>query len=67
MAEFNAEKLGKRLDELNREQLTAVERLSEELLAEMQREGPARAGDEPGDDAAATVAAKRKGPRRAQR
>lgn len=46
MAGFNAEKLGERLDSLNREQLAAIEKLSEELLTEMQRKGPIRAGDE---------------------
>ena len=46
MARFNADKLGAQLDELNREQLAAIEKLSEELLTEMQRKGPMRAGDD---------------------
>jgi len=45
MAEFNAEKLNKRLEQLNREQLATVEKLVEKLLKEMEksRPGPKRA------------------------
>ena len=46
MAGFNADKLGEQLDALNREELAAIEKLSEELLTEMQRKGPIRAGDD---------------------
>ena len=46
MAGFNADKLGEQLDALNREQLAAIEKLSEELLTEMQRKGPLRAGED---------------------
>jgi len=42
MAKFDAEALGKRLEVLNREQLTAIEKLSEALLHEMQRKDPVR-------------------------
>ncbi len=41
MAEFNADKLNKRLEQLNREQLATMEKLVEELLNEM--EGSKRA------------------------
>lgn len=67
MAGFNAEKLGQRLDELNREQLAAIEKLSEELLTKMQRKGPARAGDDQTDVSADAGVKKRRGPRRAER
>ncbi|NIW23452.1 MAG: hypothetical protein GWN29_02230 [Gammaproteobacteria bacterium] len=59
MAGFNADKLGERLDELNREQLAAIEKLSEDLLTEMQRKGPIRAGDDERDTAVETGAKKR--------
>jgi hypothetical protein len=36
MAEFNADKLNKRLEQLNREQLATMEKLVEELLNEME-------------------------------
>ncbi len=52
MARFNADKLGEQLDELNREQLAAIEKLSEELLTEMQRKGPIRASDDERDSSA---------------
>ena len=52
MAGFNADKLGEQLDELNREQLAAIEKLSEELLTEMQRKGPIRPSDEVRDSSA---------------
>ena len=35
MAEFDADKLGERLDKLNREQLATMEKLVEDLLREM--------------------------------
>ncbi len=37
MAEFNADKLNKRLERLNREQLATMEKLVEELLNEMEK------------------------------
>jgi len=42
MAKFDAEELGKRLDELNREQLATLENLTEKLLNEMRRKSPIR-------------------------
>ncbi len=36
MAEFNADKLNKRLEQLNREQLATMEKLVEELLKNME-------------------------------
>ena len=36
MAEFNADKLNERLEQLNREQLATMEKLVEELLKEME-------------------------------
>ena len=60
MAGFNADKLGERLDELNREQLAALEKLSEDLLTEMQRRGPLRAGDDRQDSPAAAGTEKRR-------
>ena len=35
MAEFDPDKLGERLEKLNREQLVTMEKFAEELLAEM--------------------------------
>ena len=46
MAGFDADKLGERLDKLNRGKLAAIEKLSEDVLEEMQRKGPIRAGDD---------------------
>ncbi len=45
MAEFNADKLNKRLEQLNREQLATMEKLVEELLNEMEesKRAPKRA------------------------
>ena len=45
MAEFDADALGKRLDELNNEQLPALEQLSDRMLRELEayRLGPKRA------------------------
>ena len=45
MADFDAEELGKRLEQLNREQLAALEQLSERVLRELEaaRLGPKRA------------------------
>jgi len=40
MAEFDADKLGERLEQLNREQLTTMENLVEKLLKEMQESRP---------------------------
>ena len=67
MAGFNAEKLGERLDELNREKLAAIEKLSDELLAEMRRKGPMRAGPEKGGVSAGADPGKRKGSQHARR
>ncbi len=66
MAGFNADKLGKRLEKLNRGRLATIEKLSEELLKEMQRKGPVRAGDDE-VSAAESGAKARKGQRRAPR
>lgn len=63
MAGFNADKLGEQLDELNREQLTALEKLSEELLSEMQRKGPLRAGDDERERSGKTDVKKRRAQR----
>jgi len=41
MAEFNADKLNERLEQLNREQLATMEKLVEELLKEMEESKPA--------------------------
>ena len=41
MAEFNADKLNERLEQLNREQLARMEKLIEELLNEMEKTRPA--------------------------
>ena len=45
MAEFDADKLSKRLEQLNREELAALEALSDRLLSELEgfRAGPKRA------------------------
>ena len=45
MAEFDADELGKRLEKLNREQLTALEQLSDQVLRKLEegRRGPKRA------------------------
>jgi len=67
MAGFNADKLGERLDEINREQLAAIEKLSTELLTEMQRKGPLRAGDDANKIADEAGVKERKGARRAER
>lgn len=40
MAEFDADKLGERLDKLNREQLATMEKLVEDLLNEMEESKP---------------------------
>ena len=40
MAEFNADKLNERLEQLNREQLATMEKLVEELLKEMKEGKP---------------------------
>jgi hypothetical protein len=40
MAEFNADKLNERLEQLNEEQLTTMEKLVAELLAEMEENRP---------------------------
>ncbi len=40
MAEFNADKLNERLEQLNREQLATMEKLVEELLNTMEDGGP---------------------------
>ena len=40
MAEFDADKLGERLEQLNREQLTTMEKLVEKLLADMKAGKP---------------------------
>ncbi len=44
MAEFNADKLNERLNQLNNEQLATMEKLVEKLLTEMEetRQGPKR-------------------------
>jgi hypothetical protein len=60
MAGFNADKLGERLDELNREQLAVIEKFSAELLTEMQRKGPVRAGDDKRDRSDEAGAPKRR-------
>jgi hypothetical protein len=44
MAKFDADELGKRLEELNREQLASLEKVTEGLLHDLQRKGPIRAG-----------------------
>ena len=45
MAEFDADELGRRLEQLNREQLRALEELSDRVLREQEtrRSGPKRA------------------------
>ena len=45
MAEFDADELGRRLEQLNREQLTALEQLSDQVLRKVEedRRGPKRA------------------------
>lgn len=47
MADFDADELGKRLEQLNREQLAALEQLSERVLRELEaaRLGPKRADE----------------------
>lgn len=40
MAEFDADKLGERLDQLNREELATMQKLVEELLNEMSVDKP---------------------------
>ena len=47
MAEFNADKLNERLEQLNREQLATMEKLIDELLNKMKDEKsqPMRAGE----------------------
>ena len=40
MAEFNADKLSERLEQLNREQLATMEKLVEELLNDMKEGKP---------------------------
>ncbi len=40
MAEFDPDKLGERLEKLNREQLVTMEKLVEELLADMKEGKP---------------------------
>ena len=40
MAEFDADKLGERLDQLNREELATMQKLVEELLNEMSENKP---------------------------
>ena len=40
MAEFDTDKLGERLEKLNREQLVTMEKLVEELLADMKEGKP---------------------------
>jgi len=47
MAEFNADKLNERLEQLNREQLAAMEKLVADLLEKMeeQKAAPKRAGE----------------------
>lgn len=67
MAGFNADKLGERLDALNREQLAAIEKLSEDLLVEMRRKGPLRAGDDANKIADEAGVKERKVVRRAER
>ena len=47
MAEFNPEKLRKRLDQLNEEQLATMEKLVEELLGQMEVAGPSPKRAEP--------------------
>ena len=47
MAEFDADELGKRLEQLNREQLTALEQLLDQVLRKLEedRRGPKRADE----------------------
>lgn len=49
MAEFDPEKLRKRLDQLNDEQLAMMEKLVEELLAQMEDSRPRPKRAEPID------------------
>ncbi len=49
MAEFNADKLNKRLEQLNREQLATMEKLVEELLKNMEEsQRSSRSSDQTG-------------------
>ena len=48
MAEFNADKLNERLEQLNREQHATMEKLVKELLEEMEKDRPVpRRAEEP--------------------
>ena len=57
VAGFDADKLGKRLEQLNREQLAALEQLSDRVLREFEsyRPGPKRADGTGGTGADAAV------------
>ena len=65
VADFDAEKLGKRLEQLNREQLAALEHRADRLLRELEtaRAGPKRADGTAGDETPVTVAPRHTGKR----
>jgi hypothetical protein len=69
VAEFDADKLDKRLEQLNREQLAALEQLSDRLLRELEayRPGPKRADGSGGNEPSADGTARRARGRRTSR